>query len=382
MENNHIMKWVYLTTESKISKSRLVSLYKLFGSCEKIFSAKKEELLNTGLLSEEEIQKILLPDFSKTQRHLGILNANKVKVLTVESSEYPEMLYSLKDLPLVLYCRGNFIDLNKVLCIALVGTRKPTTYGRKMTYKIARELCEKGCVLVSGMAQGVDAISHKAAIDMGYPTVAFIASGVDIIYPRINAELFAAILKTGMIVSEYPLGTMPKNYYFPERNRLVAGVSRGLFVSEAGLKSGTSITVSYAASFGKDIFALPGNADSPMSELPNRLIKDGAYATTLANDIICHYEDVYKENLDYAKSFELKEGENISLKEEQSEETAQLPSGLTNEEKVLSSLSKGSLSIDDISILTKISLEELNMMLLMLEMNEKIKNDNGNYYLL
>lgn len=382
MENSHIMKWVYLTTESEISKSRLVSLYKLFGSAEKIFSAKKDELLETGLLSEKEVQRILAPDFSKTQRHLGILNANKVKVLTVESTDYPEMLYSLKDLPLVLYCRGNFIDLNKVLCIAMVGTRKPTPYGRKMTTKIAGEVCKNGFVLVSGMAQGIDAISHKAAIDMGYPTVAFIASGVDIIYPRINAELFAAILKTGMVVSEYPLGTMPKNYYFPERNRLVAGVSRGLFVSEAGIKSGTSITVSYAASFGKDVFALPGNADSPMSQLPNQLIKDGAYAVTEAKDILCHYEEVYKENLCYAKSFGVKEAQNISLKEEQGDQMPQIPSDLTNEEKVLSCLSNGSFSIDDISILTKISLEELNMMLLMLEMNEKIKNDNGIYYLL
>lgn len=382
MENNHIMKWVYLTTESEISKSKIIPLYKLFGSADSIFSASRDALLNTGLLSEEEIQKILNPDFSKTMKHIRILNANRVKVLTVESREYPEMLYSLKNLPLVLYCRGNFIDLNKVLCIASVGTRKPTPYGRKMTYKITRELCEKGCVLVSGMAQGIDAISHKAAIDGGYPTVAFIASGVDIIYPRINAELFGAILKTGMIVSEYPIGTMPKNYYFPERNRLVAGVSRGVFVSEAGLKSGTSITISHAASQGKDIFALPGNADSPMSEAPNRLIKDGAYAVTDASDIICHYEEVYKENLDYAKFLKNGEGKKINLAEEQNEEKSDFPPGLTNEEKVLFSLSKGSLSIDDISILTKISLEELNMMLLMLEMNEKIKNDNGSYYLL
>lgn len=382
MENNHIMKWVYLTTESNISKSKLISLYKLFGCADRIFSATREALLNTGLLSEEETERILRPDFSKISHLLGILNVNKVKVLTVESTEYPEMLYSLKNLPLVLYCRGNFVDLNKVLCIASVGTRKPTPYGRKMTYKIVRELCEKGCVLISGMAQGIDAISHKAAIDGGYPTVAFIACGVDIIYPRINAQLFAAILKTGMIVSEYPVGTMPKNYYFPERNRLVAGVSRGLFVSEAGIKSGTSITISCAVSQGKDIFALPGNADSPMSEEPNRLIKDGAYAVTDASDIIRHYEEVYKENLDYAKSLKRDEGEKLNLQEEQNEEKPDFPPGLTNEEKVLASLTKEALSIDDISIVTKISLEELNMMLLMLEMNGKIKNDNGNYYLL
>lgn len=384
MEEKIIKRWLYLSLKTKITRTNLISLYKNFGSSENIFKASQDELFKTGLLTREDAGAIKNADFSEIEEYMRILNINKVRVLTVESGCYPEGLYSLKNMPPVLYCRGKFIDLNKVLCIASVGTRNPTPYGKRMTYSIARGLCEKGFIIVSGMAQGIDAISHKAAIDAGAPTVAFVANGVDIIYPKINAELFKAILKTGMIVSEYPLGTLPKNYYFPERNRLVAAVSKGLFVSEAGLKSGTSITVSYANSLGKDIFALPGNADSPMSEAPNSLIKDGAAVVTNADDILSYYENIYSENLEYGKLFKKEEAQNIEIAvpDTPTEERYIIPEGKTDEEKILFVLSKGPLSIDDISILTKISLEDMNMHLLMMEMNGKIRNDNGIYYLL
>ncbi len=384
MEEKIIKRWLYLSLKTKISKSKLISLYKFFGSSENIFKASKEELFKTGLITKEDTEAIKNANFSEIEEYMGILSINKVRVLTVESDCYPEAFYSLKSVPPILYCRGRFIDLNKVVCIASVGTRNPSPYGKRMTYSIARGLCEKGFIIVSGMAQGVDAISHKAAIDAGAPTVAFVANGVDIIYPKINAELFKAILKTGMIVSEYPLKEMPKNYYFPERNRLVAAVSKGLFVSEAAIKSGTAITVSCAMNLGKDIFALPGNVDSAMSEMPNRLIKDGAVVVTNADDILSHYENIYSENLAFGKLLKKEETPNIEITSPQSsmEERHIIPQGKSDEEKILYVLSKEPLSIDDISILTKISLEDMNMQLLMMEMNGKIRNDNGIYYLL
>ena len=384
MEEKIIKRWLYLSLKTKVSKSKLISLYKFFGSSENIFKASKEELFKTGLITKEDTEAIINANFSEIEEYMGILSINKVRVLTVESIEYPEAFYSLKGVPPILYCRGKFIDLNKVVCIASVGTRNPSPYGKRMTYSIARGLCEKGFVIVSGMAQGVDAISHKAAIDAGAPTVAFVANGVDIIYPKINAELFKAILKNGMIVSEYPLKEMPKNYYFPERNRLVAAVSKGLFVSEAAIKSGTAITVSCAMNLGKDIFALPGNADSAMSEMPNRLIKDGAAVVTNADDILSYYENIYSENLAFGKLLKKEETPNIEIAvpESRREESYIFPQGKSDEEKILYVLSKEPLSIDDISILTKISLEDMNMHLLMMEMNGKIRNDNGIYYLL
>ena len=387
MFDEKIRAWLYLTAKSEISRAKLFSLYNHFKSVINIMNAGEKELLSTGILSSKEINKILKPDYESLNEYIGILEQNKVKVITIECSCYPEMLLSISNPPLLLYCRGKFIDLNKHLCIASVGARKPSSYGRRMTYSIVKALCQSGCVIVSGMAQGIDAVSHKAALDANCPTVAFIANGVDIIYPHLNAELFKSVLKTGMIVSEYPLGTMPRNYYFPERNRLVAGVSKGVFVSEAKEKSGTAITCSLAIEQNKDIFALPGNADSPLSAEPNSLIKSGAFAVTEAEDILCHYKELYSENMFVSHQ---KEEKDESLTEEiiipgsaeETNEKPHIPDNLSSEEKVLFVLKDKNLSIDEISVFSNLSLEELNMVLLVLEIDGKIKNDNGIYYLL
>ncbi len=387
MFDDKIRAWLYLTVKTNISRRKLFSLYKQFNSVLNILNAGKDELEDTGILTSDEIDKILSPDYDSLTEYMGILQKNMVKVISIECECYPDMLRQIAEPPLLLYCRGRFIDLNKYLCIASVGSRNPSAYGKRMTYSIVKDLCRRGVIIVSGMAQGIDAVSHKAALDMNCPTVAFVANGVDIIYPRCNAELFKSIIKTGMVVSEYPLGTMPRNYYFPERNRLVAGVSKGLFISEAKVKSGTSITCSMALNQNKDVFALPGNVDSSLSGEPIRLIKEGAYPVTCAEDILCHYKDLYNENLYSGISNETNQDEvkdEISLPDtsEKINEIPDIPQNLTNEEKVQYVLKEKSLSIDEISIFSKISLEELNMLLLIMEMDGKIKNDNGIYYLL
>lgn len=384
MTNDKIKSWLYLTTKMEISRTKLFRLYKYFKSGEAICNATGIELRESQILSEDEISLILNGSYDGLDELMQTLGINSVKVLTIESREYPEMLLQLPNPPLVLYCRGKFIDLNKYVCIASVGTRTPTNYGRKCTYEIIKNLCRAGFVIVSGMAQGLDAISHMAAIDSGFPTVAFVATGVDVIYPKINSTLHTEILKTGMIVSEYPLGTLPRKYHFLERNRLIAGVSKGLFLGEAGLRSGSSVTVSYALEQGKDVFALPGNVTSPMSAEPNRLIKSGAYPVTEASDIINHYTELYNLNMDYAKCLQteepmeaLQESEIVS---DEPQNVLKVPDGLSPEEKVIFVLKDSPCDIDAISALTGISIAELNMMLLIMEMDGRIKSNNGNYY--
>ncbi len=384
LTNDKLKCWLYLTTKMDISRTKLFRLYKYFKSSEAICSATGIELRESQILTEDEISLILNSSFDGLDELMETLSINSVKVLTIESREYPEMLLSLPNPPLVLYCRGKFIDLNKYVCIASVGTRTPTSYGKKCTYEIVKNLCRAGFVIVSGMAQGIDAISHMAAIDSGYPTVAFVATGVDVIYPKINSELHRKILKTGMIVSEYPLGTLPRKYHFLERNRLVAGVSKGLFLGEAGLKSGSSVSVGYALEQGKDIFALPGNVTSPMSAEPNRLIKSGAYPVTEAADIINHYSALYNLNMDYAKCLKTEDTgktlEESDLLADEPDEVLTIPDGLSDEEKVMFVLKNDPCDIDTVSILTKIPISDLDMMLLMMEMDSKIKNNSGIYY--
>ena len=386
MTNEKIKLWLYLTTRTNISRSKLLSLYFHFKSAKAIFDSSEKELSNLGFLSKEEISEILDKNLSGLEEHISMLNYNSVKILTIECNEYPDLLRNIKSPPLVLYCRGKFINLNNYVCIASIGTRTPTSYGKTMTRTIVKDLCREGFVIVSGLAQGIDSVSHMAAMENGYPTVAFVANGVDIIYPKINAELHKAIVKSGMIVSEYPPGTLPKNYYFLERNRLVSGVSMGIFISEAALKSGSSSTVSYGIEQGKDIFALPGNVNSELSAEPNRLIKQGAYPITEAQDIINHYKNVYNLNMDFAKSLK---SQNIvsSIKkydypeDELNIKEISIPENLSDEEKVIFTIKNSFYDIDSISYLTKISLSDLNFILLTMEMDGKIRNNNGNYTL-
>lgn len=388
MIEDKIKLWLYLTTKCNFSRSKLLSLYYHFKTAHNILSASRKNLESLGFLTDEDIEKIIYPDFLGLDDHILMLQKNSVKVLTIECREYPELLKNIKTPPMVLYCRGKFLDLNNYLCIASIGTRTPTSYGKSMTKTIVKDLCKEGFVIVSGLAQGIDAVSHVAAMEAGFPTVAFVATGVDIIYPRLNAELHKAILKSGMIVSEYPPGTLPKNYYFLERNRLVAGVSMGVFISEATLKSGSSSTVSYAVEQGKDVFALPGNANSDLSAEPNRLIKQGAYAVTEAQDIINHYKDVYNGNMDYAKKLKsakiscLVNESNDDIPEPDFKKEISVPDNLSDEEKVIFSIKNSFCDIDSISYITKLSLKDLDVILLMMEMNGIIKNDNGNYNLI
>lgn len=384
MLDNKVKMWLYLTMHTNISRSKLAELYKLFGSAEGILSATEQQLKKTGILTDDEVKNLIRKNDDGLDEYIHILNKNSVRVLTVECDDYPEMLRNLRSFPLVLYCRGKFIDLNKYLCIASVGSRNPTSYGKRNTYNIVKNFCREGCVLVSGMAQGIDAVSHMAAIDAGCPTVAFIATGVDIIYPKINTDIFHKVLEHGMVVSEYPLGTKPKPYYFPERNRLIAGVSKGVFISEASFKSGSAITASFAIEQGKDVFALPGSVESHLSEEPNRLIKNGAYVVTDADDILLHYRDIYAQNIEYGNILstdtqtDREEADEIFVSDTD-ETLPEIPDNISDEEKVETALRERSLDIDSISKLTKISLSDLDVLLLTMEMDGKIKNDNGSY---
>ncbi len=385
MDNDRIKLWLYLTTKLDISRTKLFRLYKYFKSAAKICSASAQELRKSGILTDEEITGLVKKDFDGIDELIKVLDINSVRVLTIECMEYPEMLLGLSNPPCVLYCRGKFIDLNNYVCIASVGTRTPTSYGKKCTYEIVKNLCRAGFLIVSGMAQGIDAISHMAATDSGYPTVAFVATGVDVIYPKINVELHHKILENGMIVSEYPLGALPKKYSFLERNRLIAGVAKGMFLAEAGVKSGSAASASYALDMGKDIFALPGNITSPMSAEPNRLIKAGAYPVTEAEDIISCYSAMYGANLEYGKCLKTRSEGKIFDESMLTDDTPEhsdvtVPEDLDDEEKILYVLRLEPCGIDVISAYTGISINDLNLMLLMLEMGGKIKSDSGIYY--
>ncbi|MGN0704791.1 MAG: DNA-processing protein DprA, partial [Lentihominibacter sp.] len=205
--------------------------------------------------------------------------------ITSGMPEYPAILKEIRGYPRELFYRGN-IDLINRRCAAVVGSRKTTQYGRTISKNISGALAERNIVVVSGMAKGIDACAHRGALDVSGGTIAVLGNGVDVCYPEENRQLKEEIERNGLILSEYPPGRKPEKYYFPQRNRIISGLSELTVVVQAGGSSGALITAELAAEQGRDVFAVPGNIDSRYNLGNNKLIKEGAVPVTCIQDIL------------------------------------------------------------------------------------------------
>lgn len=333
-------------------------LLSYFGSSRKVWMASKNKLIEVGL-SPQTVQnfevfrnKFDFQNYFRKVRSLG------VKMVTFEDSDYPWNLKELENAPLVLYVRGNLPDLVG-RTIAIVGSRKMTSYGKEVAYKLASELASVGVVIVSGLAFGIDSVSHQGALEAGGLTVAVLASGVDIITPSSNNFLARKILAgKGAIVSEYPLGTKPLKTFFPNRNRIIAGMSNGVVVVEGVQKSGTYHTVNAALEYGRQVFAVPGPIYSPSSEFPNFLIKNGAKMATSSKDIL---EELHLNSL-------------IS-----SDSGIKIKGCDKNEEKILEILVEP-LHLDEIARISTLKVSEVSATLTVMELKGMIRNLGGGIY--
>ena len=212
----------------------------------------------------------------------------KIKEIKIDSKEYPEQLKNIYNPPLKLYVLGN-VDILKKTNIAIVGSRNSSKYGEKIALQFSKNLCENGINIVSGLAIGIDTYAHLGAVitKSKGKTIAVLGSSFDEIYPKKNIELAKKIIeKGGCIVTEYPLGTKPQKIHFPQRNRIISGLSKGVLVVEAGEKSGALITADFALEQGKEVFAIPGNISNFTSVGTNNLIKQGAKLVTTYEEIL------------------------------------------------------------------------------------------------
>lgn len=249
---------------------------------------KASELAALGIPRQkaEQIKQQLTLDFIRQRQ--ALYAKHHIGVLTISDEGYPPMLREIAQPPWVLYYKGR-AELFMEPAIAVVGTRNPTVYGRKMAYRLSRQLAEGGFVIVSGLARGIDGISHLAALESGGATIGVTAGGLDFIYPKEHAPLYRTISEEGLIVSEFPLGTQIRKGMFPLRNRIIAGLSSGTVVVEGGLDSGSLITAEIALEESRDVFAVPGQVTSPKSAGALTLLKDGAKIVISAQDIFEEY---------------------------------------------------------------------------------------------
>ncbi len=202
-----------------------------------------------------------------------------------QEAAFPHALRQLSDTPIGLYAAGAWEHLNRP-CVAIVGSRNSTVYGRKMAQQIAFELAKAGCCIVSGLALGIDGAAHQGALEAGGATAAVLGCGLDVLYPPEHKELYARILQSGLLLSEFPPGRRADKQTFPRRNRLISGLSRGVVVIESDLHGGSMITARFAADQGRPVYALPGRVDQPSSSGCHLLIREGATLITQAADIL------------------------------------------------------------------------------------------------
>ena len=277
--------WVAFSGIPGVGRVRIAQLKDHFGSLQDAWNAPEGKLKQAGLDSRSADALVTLRPRISVDDEMERLERHGVDALICEGPAYPSRLKEIYDYPPVLYVRGK-LPADDEPCLAIVGTRRPTVYGRQVTEEIVADLARSSITIISGLARGIDSVAHRTALDAGGKTVAVFGSGLDIVYPGENAKLAQAIAEHGALVSEYPLGVKPKAENFPLRNRIMSGLSLGVLVVEAGERSGALITAQQAMEQNREVFAVPGSILSPASQGTNRLIQEGAKLVRNHTDIL------------------------------------------------------------------------------------------------
>lgn len=348
--------WAAFANVRHIGPARIARLLSRFQTLSEAWAAPLESLrlvLEPRALSElSSARRVVEPE-----RWLGDLRQRGIRILHAEHPEYPRLLAEASGRPTVLYIRGHLTS-DDACSVGIVGTRRSTVYGKGVTERISQELAAAGVTVVSGLARGIDAVAHHAALESGGRTVAVLGSGVDVIYPAEHRRLLERILENGAVISEQPPGAKPDAPNFPARNRIISGMSLGVVVIEAPARSGALITANFAADQGREVFVVPGNVGNATSEGTNQLLRDGARIVRDGADIL--------EDLGIGGSAP-------------SQLSLQLPA-TPEEARVLNCLGSEPLHIDEIAELSGLPGREVAEALLMMELKGMARNCGAQYY--
>lgn len=277
--------WVGFNRVVGIGPAKMRALLEYFGDAQTAWQAPGPELQAAGLDSRSLANLLEARQTLDLVGELERLLRAGVTVLTWQCDAYPVNLRNIYDPPPVLYLKGDLLPEDD-WAVAMVGTRRASVYGQEVTRRLAGELARAGVTVVSGLASGIDSMAHRAALEAGGRTLAVLGSGVDIIYPEHNRKLAQGVQEQGALISEYPLGTRPERRNFPPRNRIISGLSLGVVVVEAGVRSGALITTEFALDQGRDVLAVPGSILQRTCQGSNRLIQQGAKPVLGVTDIL------------------------------------------------------------------------------------------------
>lgn len=288
--------WLWYSLLPDISLGQKLKLLEHFRDPEEIYLT--EDYSGIGQLSPEQCKSLRNKDLSSAQKMLKSCAAQHIGILTYSDAGYPRRLRNIDEAPLVLFYKGILPDFETRPVIGVVGTRKASAYGLVQARQLSQQITACGGLVVSGGAAGIDTLALQGAMEAGGQTVAVLGCGVDVVYPKTNKHLFQQIERNGCLLSEYLPGTEPKPWQFPQRNRIISGVSNGVLVVEAPEKSGALITAGEAARQGRDVFVVPCNIDVPTGVGSNALLQECGTAVFSGWDVLKEYAAQYPESVE------------------------------------------------------------------------------------
>jgi DNA processing protein len=356
---NDLRYWIGFNRVTGIGPAKLRALLDHFGDLEAAWRADAAQLREAGL--DRRALEYLLAARARMDLDAEVSKVERLgaAALTWNDPRYPPRLKSIDAPPPLLYVKGAFAPADQ-WAVAVVGTRRATAYGREVTRSLVTDLARNGVTIVSGLARGIDGAAHQAALDAGGRTIAVLGHGIDHIYPPEHRKLAGQIVERGALVTDYPVGTLPEGRNFPPRNRIISGLSLGVLVVEGGLGSGAGITVDFAAEQGRDVFAVPGNILQRTSDLPNKLVQEGATPVLSAEDIL--------------------ERLNLTMVAQHVEARAVIPQDAT-ESRLLELLSADPVHIDDIQRTTGLPIDKVSSTLALMELKGMVRQVGGMNYI-
>lgn len=289
--------WLWLAARPGMTEREKRAVLLHFGSPEDCYYADAAAYGGIENLSKGAFEALCDKNLQEAETIAAACEKKKIHILTLGDDAYPSMLRNIIDPPLVLYYRGVLPDFDRELAIGIVGTRKASAYGLSTARKLGGQIAAHGGLVVSGMAEGIDAMATWGALDADKTAVGILGNGVDRVYPQCNRELYCKMEQKGCLISEYPPGTAPDRWNFPKRNRIISGLSCGVLVVEAPQKSGALITARQALEQGRDVFVVPGNIGISTCEGSNALLRDGAALVTSGWDVVGEYAARYPDKI-------------------------------------------------------------------------------------
>jgi len=289
--------WVWLSALTGLKPRKRYELLDAFGDPEKVYYADERLLREKLALTDGELRLVMNRSLGRAEDILAKCGSENISIVSFQDAQYPQRLKNIYDPPVVLYVRGKLPVIDEEAAIAVVGTRKATPYGIKMARKLGFEITKGGGLVVTGLAEGIDSAAAEGALRAGGACVGVLGCAIDEVYPKFNDALYADVMLTGALISEYPPGEPIGKKNFPERNRIISGLSLGVTVIEAPIKSGALITASLALEQGREVFVVPGNADAPNCFGSNELIKDGALLVSKGWDALSDFASQFPRKL-------------------------------------------------------------------------------------